>query len=103
MKIFTQILAVLAAMTVAAAVVGCKSKNYVTQLRDLDKTACACKDRACGESALKELKAVFEDMNKNKATGSNEELQQISQYSGNIAKCIILSGVAPQEVLKVAK
>ena len=103
MKIFSNITAVLAALSIVAAASGCKSKSYAVQLSDLDKKACACKDKACGESALKELKSIFEDMNKTKATGSNEELQQISQSSGNIAKCIIQSGVAPQDVLKVAQ
>lgn len=92
--------AILAVIVLMALAAGCK-KNYVNQMQDLEKKACACRDKACAELALKELKVISEDMDARKTTNSNDELQNMSQSFGNITKCIIQSGIAPQDVLRV--
>lgn len=102
MKMFKGSMAIIVAVLVIAMVSGCsKAKTHVQKIQDLQKTACACADKACAEASLKDFQAIYQDMKKSNASGTEAELKQIHDASKATTECLVKKGITADQIKSI--
>jgi hypothetical protein len=86
-------------------VLSCSENNidYIQKTRDIEIKACACKDTECAKQALRDYKALFDELKRTSATGSTKELRQMNDSAKKIQACLINNKITEQEITDLLK
>ena len=99
MKILNHVFSFVAIALMAAAFGCLKGKSYVSQMADLEKKACACADKSCAESCLRDYLGVIDDMKKTGFKMSPDEGLKLASSTRGLVRCLIEKGISPDAVM----